>query len=169
MRWHITMTWPPWDEGFAKLFYSFLLRCHIRLQQPASSEISCWTLLARPAGVTDQHWCDGIKHDSLQDMQRQEEGEILLFYQDDSWSRANFLRSCRGVVYCWVSCVHKYTSFTIHSGLPGPAILCSRGLHYAHSFVFDPNLDIFWNQRDKVGTLFGNSVNSWSFIPIPKF
>ena len=115
-------------------------------------------------------WCDGINHESQQDMQRrQEEGEILLFYQDDSWSRANFLRSCRGVVFCWVSCVLKYSSFSIYSGLRGSAILCSRGLHYARGFVFDPNLDIFWNQRDKVGTLFGNSVNSWSFIPIQKF
>ena len=52
-----------------------------------------------------------------------------------------------------------YDSVTMCSGLRGPTILCGRGLHYAHGFVLDPNLDIFWDQRDKVGTLFGNSVN----------
>jgi len=34
-------------------------------------------------GVTDQYQCDEIKHKSQQDMQRQEDGEILLFYKDD--------------------------------------------------------------------------------------
>ena len=114
-------------------------------------------------GVTDQYQCDEIKHKSQQDMQRQEDGEILLFYKDDSWSRTNFLWSCRGIASCLLSCVFKskviQLQFTIYSGLRGATILCGRGLHYAHGFVLDPNLDIFWDQRDKVGTLFVNSVN----------
>ena len=56
-----------------------------------------------------------------------------------------------------------------NSGLRGPTILCGRGLHYAHGFVLDPNLDIFWDQRDKVGTLFVNSVNLELLPPFQNF
>ena len=68
-----------------------------------------------------------------------------------------------------MSCVFKSNSVTIYSGLRGPTILCGRGLHYAHGFVLDPNLDIFWDQRDKVGTLFVNSVNLDLLSPFQNF